>query len=76
MIRRTLTLTALAAVLAAQTTFAETEKAPSKRFTAERVFDIEYATDPQNLAGRQDDCLCAPCDGPDCRPRCRLAVEP
>jgi len=47
MISRTLTLTALTAVLAAQTTFAETEKAPSKRFTAERVFDIEYATDPQ-----------------------------
>ena len=47
MIRRTLTLTAMAAVLACLPALAETPEAPSKRFTAERVFDIEYATDPQ-----------------------------
>ena len=46
MIRRTLALTALAVVLASPA-LAEKDKAPSKRFTAERVFDIEYATDPQ-----------------------------
>lgn len=46
MIRRTLTLTALAVILAAPA-FADKAEAPSKRFTAERVFDIEYATDPQ-----------------------------
>ena len=27
--------------------FAKDDEAPSKRFTAERVFDMEYATDPQ-----------------------------
>jgi acylaminoacyl-peptidase len=47
MIRRTLTLTAMAAVLACLPALADTPEAPSKRFTAERVFDIEYATDPQ-----------------------------
>ena len=47
MIRRTLTLTAMAAVLACLPAIAESPEAPSKRFTAERVFDIEYATDPQ-----------------------------
>ncbi|MBA4337315.1 MAG: S9 family peptidase [Hyphomonas sp.] len=47
MFTRTLTLTALAAVFAAQTVFAETQGAESKRFTADRVFDIEYAADPQ-----------------------------
>lgn len=46
MIRRTLTLTALAVILAAPA-FADKAETPSKRFTAERVFDIEYATDPQ-----------------------------
>ena len=46
MIGRTLTLTALAAALACLCAGAETA-APSKRFTAERVFDIEYASDPQ-----------------------------
>ena len=47
MICRTVTLTALAAVFTAQTVFAETGKPESKRFTADRVFDIEYAADPQ-----------------------------
>jgi len=47
MIIRTLTLTAMAAVLACAPALAETDEAPSKRFTAERVFDVEYATDPQ-----------------------------
>jgi len=46
MIGRTLTLTALAAALACLAAGAETA-APSKRFTADRVFDIEYASDPQ-----------------------------
>ncbi len=46
MIRRTLTLMALAAVPAVLPLQADEAK-PSRRFTAERVFDIEYATDPQ-----------------------------
>ncbi|HAY07951.1 MAG TPA: S9 family peptidase, partial [Hyphomonas sp.] len=46
MIRRTLSLALLAGAIAALPAHAD-EKAPSKRFTAERVFDIEYATDPQ-----------------------------
>ncbi len=46
MIRRTLALSALTAALFIQPTLAE-EADTSKRFTAERVFDIEYAGDPQ-----------------------------
>jgi dipeptidyl aminopeptidase/acylaminoacyl peptidase len=36
-----------AAALFAGTAAAKEDAAPSKRFTAERVFDMEYATDPQ-----------------------------
>lgn len=43
---RSLTLSALAAALAVLPAAAD-ETAPSKRFTAERVFDMEYASDPQ-----------------------------
>lgn len=46
MIRAALSLALLAGAIAVLPAYAE-EKAPSKRFTAERVFDIEYATDPQ-----------------------------
>jgi len=35
------------ALLVAQMALAKDDKAPSKRFTAERVFDMEYASDPQ-----------------------------
>ncbi len=49
--RRTLTQIATSAALAAAAAFlpalAETPGTLSQRFTAERVFDIEYATDPQ-----------------------------
>ena len=49
MISRTLAAGSLALLLAATPAIAETkdDKAPSKRFTAERVFDMEYASDPQ-----------------------------
>ena len=35
------------ALLAAGAALAKEDEAPSKRFTADRVFDMEYATDPQ-----------------------------
>jgi dipeptidyl aminopeptidase/acylaminoacyl peptidase len=35
------------ALLAAGAASAQEDEAPSKRFTADRVFDMEYATDPQ-----------------------------
>ncbi|MEH6412190.1 MAG: S9 family peptidase, partial [Hyphomonas sp.] len=35
------------ALLAAGAASAKEDEAPSKRFTADRVFDMEYATDPQ-----------------------------
>ena len=35
------------ALLLAGAAAAKEDEAPSKRFTADRVFDIEYATDPQ-----------------------------
>lgn len=47
MICRTRALTALAVVFAAKAALAQTPAASSKRFTADRVFDIEYAADPQ-----------------------------
>lgn len=37
----------LLALAAVSPVFAQSSDAPSKRFTAERVFDIEYASDPQ-----------------------------
>ncbi|ABI77888.1 peptidase, S9A/B/C family [Hyphomonas neptunium ATCC 15444] len=49
MISRTLAVASLAFMLAASPAVADTAKdtTPSKRFTAERVFDMEYASDPQ-----------------------------
>ena len=43
----TITAAALAIALALPSAHADDTTADSKRFTAERVFDIEYATDPQ-----------------------------
>ncbi len=43
----TITAAALAIALALPSAHADETTADSKRFTAERVFDIEYATDPQ-----------------------------
>lgn len=43
---RTFALTAISALIAALPVQAEIEP-PSKRFTAERVFDMEYATNPE-----------------------------
>lgn len=49
MISRTLAVASLTLMLAASLAFAnpKTDPTPSKRFTAERVFDMEYAMDPQ-----------------------------
>ena len=45
--QRLLAMAAVAALLSAAPALAKEDEAPSKRFTAERVFDMEYATDPQ-----------------------------
>jgi acylaminoacyl-peptidase len=49
--QRLLAMAAVAALLSAAPALAQAQEqedeAPSKRFTAERVFDMEYATDPQ-----------------------------
>lgn len=45
--QRLFAMAAVAALLSAGTAIAKEDEAPSKRFTAERVFDMEYATDPQ-----------------------------
>ena len=49
MFSRMMTVASVSLLLAVTPAMADTEKdkAPSKRFTAERVFDMEYATDPQ-----------------------------
>lgn len=49
MFSRTLAVASLTLMLAASPAFANPKKdpTPSKRFTAERVFDMEYAMDPQ-----------------------------
>ncbi|HPF21993.1 MAG: S9 family peptidase [Hyphomonas sp.] len=44
--RKLFAMACVAALVSAGTALAKDE-APSKRFTAERVFDMEYATDPQ-----------------------------
>ena len=45
--QRLLAMAAVAALMSAAPALAQEDEAPSKRFTAERVFDMEYATDPQ-----------------------------
>ena len=45
--QKQLAMAAVAALLSATPALAKDDDAPSKRFTAERVFDMEYATDPQ-----------------------------
>lgn len=47
MMNQVILVGALLALFAATTTLAEQGKATSSRFTADKVFDIEYATDPQ-----------------------------
>ena len=45
--QRLLAMAAAAALMSTGAALAKEDDAPSKRFTAERVFDMEYATDPQ-----------------------------
>jgi len=44
---RNILLAGACALLVSQGAFAKDDETPSRRFTAERVFDMEYATDPQ-----------------------------
>jgi len=45
--QRLFAMACMAALVSAAPALAKDDEAPSKRFTAERVFDMEYATDPQ-----------------------------